>query len=69
MSENICNLPEKLEVNIGDALEARNVALPSFIGLGPPDLVVLLKHYTPPKLLPIKQNNYSYYHWVGFRCE
>lgn len=50
---------------IGDALIARNMAMTNFIGLGPPDLVVLEKNYTPPKLLiGAKQSKHSYFHWV-----
>lgn len=50
---------------MGDALIARNMAMTNFIGLGPPDLVVLEKNYTPPKmLLGVKSSKHSYFHWV-----
>ncbi len=49
MGENINQLPEKVEAILGDALNTRQKALSVFVGLGPPDMCVLLKEYVPPK--------------------
>lgn len=61
-----CGACSLIHTYIGEAITTRNSAIERFVGLGPPDLVVLEKAYSPPKMLPgiIKHAKYSYYHWV-----
>eukprot|EP01111_Echinosteliopsis_oligospora_P009000 TRINITY_DN2554_c1_g1_i2.p1 TRINITY_DN2554_c1_g1~~TRINITY_DN2554_c1_g1_i2.p1 ORF type:complete len:884 (+),score=280.92 TRINITY_DN2554_c1_g1_i2:99-2750(+) len=67
MGESILNLPEKLEAQMGVAIEQRNTTIAKYVGPGLPDLVVLMKDYSPPKMLIpgiIKAQKFSYYHWT-----
>ncbi|EFA81308.1 hypothetical protein PPL_05288 [Heterostelium album PN500] len=66
MGEYILNIQEKVEAAFEEVLAARQRALPSFTGLGPPDLVVLIKAYEPPRFVPgLKPQKFSSFHWVS----
>lgn len=67
MSEMLEGVPECVEHNRGEVLEARTEAISRFTGLGPVDLCHVTKVFTPSlgTLLKGEQRKGSYHHLVG----